>query len=704
MSDSDGSSSQDEVLPPHQQLETCLNDLFQVPTKNIESAFELVLGLIKEQSSKIDCLKRAHADVLKDSDNNRAATQNAVDKLAREKDELSVEFQELTKKYDSLQQCHDKTRNIVDGMRHEIETLTFNFLGENDGADQASVDADIETEGSQDMVGNENTNEDDNSKCEEQPLGFDHDGHIGLGEVRIFNVKLTADRTVVARLNQLEQSISSVVESLSSTKQPNDQPTDETLEEFAGRIHAVETFLHGFERDALSSAEKRISEKEEAEEEANSDDENNSIPQESAPVEVILREEDRADRNNSVNDDRNRSKSREPSRRGTLLSLLHEQETRTGLTLDDLSEQINALRDQQLDQPLGVDTEEIQKQVSELSVQLQKQVSDLVVSVSNKVSSEDFESKMQDMRSILSDCDAAGTAIVSSTSNDETLKHISKLEAAKLDKDAFEQQVEQMERDLKSLLQQEIEKQQLHISANAEKTDVELLEIKSVINSQQDAILHLTTEIPMSSSMDSSMKEEEVDARIQQASDDLRASLEDRLNDLKSIEREFDGFASKLAEKPSQDQIDSMLSDLERRLGQDETLQIILANMKIELKQRMTKSEVMALVKHTFKEAKLGIQNTKDTMMIGRIAYCLGCSQPYPSGVNGTRAPKMNHDSLPPALGLVSNATIYGTGSRRSLRPLQTLRSAPQRSRPKSAILGRFSASSAHVRHRNNSR
>ena len=115
----------------------------------------------------------------------------------------------------------------------------------------------------------------------------------------------------------------------------------------------------------------------------------------------------------------------------------------------------------------------------------------------------------------------------------------------------------------------------------------------------------------------------------------------------------------------------------------------------LELKQRMTKGEVMTLVKQTFRDAKLGIQNTKDTLMIGRIPYCLGCSQPFPAGVSGIKAPKMNHDSLPPATGLVSNATLYGSGSRRSLRPLQALRSAPQHHRPKSAIIGRFSPSSA---------
>ena len=111
----------------------------------------------------------------------------------------------------------------------------------------------------------------------------------------------------------------------------------------------------------------------------------------------------------------------------------------------------------------------------------------------------------------------------------------------------------------------------------------------------------------------------------------------------------------------------------------------------------------MALVKHVFSEAKVGIQNTKDTLMVGRTSYCLGCSQPFP-GVNGIRAPKVNHDALPPSEGLVPNTSSFRGGvSRKSLRPVQSLRSVY---RPKSAIItGKFSSPLvARVRGRNNSR
>ena len=128
MSDTVGSSSEDEVPSlPHEQLETCLKNLFQVPTKNIDSAFQLILGLIKEQSSQIDGLKRAHDEALEDNGKVRTSMQNAVEDLVREKDELSVDFQALEKKHDNLLQSYDKTTNAVDGLKHKIEvSVTMN--------------------------------------------------------------------------------------------------------------------------------------------------------------------------------------------------------------------------------------------------------------------------------------------------------------------------------------------------------------------------------------------------------------------------------------------------------------------------------------------------------------------------------------------------------------------------------------------------
>ncbi len=71
----------------------------------------------------------------------------------------------------------------------------------------------------------------------------------------------------------------------------------------------------------------------------------------------------------------------------------------------------------------------------------------------------------------------------------------------------------------------------------------------------------------------------------------------------------------------------------------------------------------MALVKKTVRQAKLGMQNTKNTLMIGATpAYCLGCGNFFPAGVNGMRALKVNHDALP-----LSSATFHNDGE--SIRP-----------------------------------
>jgi hypothetical protein len=78
----------------------------------------------------------------------------------------------------------------------------------------------------------------------------------------------------------------------------------------------------------------------------------------------------------------------------------------------------------------------------------------------------------------------------------------------------------------------------------------------------------------------------------------------------------------------------------------------------LELKQKMSKGEVMALVRLKVRQAKLGMHNTKDTLMIGAMpSYCLGCGNTFPAGVNGIRASKVNHDAFS-----LSNATSLNDG------------------------------------------
>eukprot|EP00956_Cyclotella_meneghiniana_P010861 scaffold15227_cov70-Cyclotella_meneghiniana.AAC.11 len=109
----------------------------------------------------------------------------------------------------------------------------------------------------------------------------------------------------------------------------------------------------------------------------------------------------------------------------------------------------------------------------------------------------------------------------------------------------------------------------------------------------------------------------------------------------------------------------------------------------------MTRNEVLTLIKTVFKQAKLGVQNTKDSLMIGRTPYrCLGCSQLFPNGVNGMRAPKINHDSMGP----FNIPPVLHSASRRSLRPLRTP------IRPSTAIIGGGFGSRHSTQPRTNSR
>jgi len=121
MSNSTGSHSQNEASLPHEQFETCLKNLFEVPSKNIESAFGLVLGLIKEQSSQIDGLKRVHSEALESNEKIRTLMQSALDDIAREKNELHDDFKKLKTDHEHLLKSYDNTTHEVDELKHGVE-------------------------------------------------------------------------------------------------------------------------------------------------------------------------------------------------------------------------------------------------------------------------------------------------------------------------------------------------------------------------------------------------------------------------------------------------------------------------------------------------------------------------------------------------------------------------------------------------------
>ena len=82
---------------------------------------------------------------------------------------------------------------------------------------------------------------------------------------------------------------------------------------------------------------------------------------------------------------------------------------------------------------------------------------------------------------------------------------------------------------------------------------------------------------------------DQLDERIRQAADVMRKSLlrelSDRIEGLRAVEVEVEKLASKLADKPDQEQIDAMLGGLEgafaQRMNPDEALRDFFDNMKL---------------------------------------------------------------------------------------------------------------------------
>lgn len=128
MNDSSGLMSQDEASPPHEQLGACLKNLFSIPSKNVELAFQLILGMIREQSSQIECLKQANAEALESNAMVCSSMQNAIDNLTRENHELSGDFEVVKRHHHEILKSHSEAMHAVAGLRNDFEVSSNVFL------------------------------------------------------------------------------------------------------------------------------------------------------------------------------------------------------------------------------------------------------------------------------------------------------------------------------------------------------------------------------------------------------------------------------------------------------------------------------------------------------------------------------------------------------------------------------------------------
>jgi len=95
-----------------------------------------------------------------------------------------------------------------------------------------------------------------------------------------------------------------------------------------------------------------------------------------------------------------------------------------------------------------------------------------------------------------------------------------------------------------------------------------------------------------------------------------------------------------------------------------------------EIKKKTNKDDVLALVKHIVGKTKLGIQSTKESLMVGRTSTyrCLGCDRAFPQGIHAKRARPVNHKALMPSSGLLTRerkeCIAFPRGRSGTLRPL----------------------------------
>ena len=118
-------TTHDEKADIAKQLDLCINNLFEVPSRNIGSAFELILGLIKDQSSEINNLKRAQLESFQKYEEIRIqqenAHQTAIEEWGRGRNEIVSTFQNLKKEHEDLKESHEISINTVLGLKDEIK-------------------------------------------------------------------------------------------------------------------------------------------------------------------------------------------------------------------------------------------------------------------------------------------------------------------------------------------------------------------------------------------------------------------------------------------------------------------------------------------------------------------------------------------------------------------------------------------------------
>jgi len=322
----------------------------------------------------------------------------------------------------------------------------------------------------------------------------------------------------------------------------------------------------------------------------------------------------------------------------------------------------------------------LSSQIEELKGALETLRNDLGSKVSKEMLMKEFE--LHRSQSILSQLE--GTS--GNNIDDATLKQLQAmiqneldyLRKQKVDKELYAKELEESKSHVLGEVQQTLSSHEAKMTDSITKFGNDLSNCEENIKMLQDVIERRYAEA----------EDLNLDEKIRSATKAMESSLQElissRLGCLKAMEDEVEKLASGLAEKPDQGQIDAMLQNLEKavsaRIGSDDTFQSILQGMKSELKEKMTRNEVLFLLKQALNGAKEDVKRNGNSLMVGHQPYrCLSCDKVHPQGVNNVLAPKVNHNSLPQGRGLapavypycsaVGGSVKMGRGG--ALRPLR---------------------------------
>lgn len=779
-------------INPTEQLNFCLNNLFQGPSQGIEKAFSLILDLLKKQQDEHRELQSAHLELDKKHQDLSAKVKNDsnysneafLDKFTDELNSVKESVEVLRKERDEFSDVTNEIKNqqkdfqtMLNNMNKEVKTMAYNLQletvpdisgqdeskVEDSKSDSLSVDNDssendedeIEAEKSchNDESGSITSDDDDKNESPTQelpsltPLMSNTSKKESDRKGSVTTRKLQLHETLAARLDRIEGdkdkvklellNLKKMVERMNVCNEPLSTTSihsEESLSEIQQRLVSLEKFLCGFGATIFDTIDENVSQEDEilndntiiteaqtnSHDETSNDDSNKRKLDEDSSLEsneiddpnseeISTTSIHKTDDSNvtltmsKTNDDEPNSESKESfgKSRGLLMHLLDQEQRfkenlRSMMTrIMKLEEEINTRVDsggslgnvsseggdvianensntKSFDDTILIgQIEEMRSALDELRTELNSKLSE-----QRKLAQLELQHSSDDLKEMEGGNKQVDEAVL------KRLHHVLQneielLREEKLDKDSFTIEMEECKQNLTNTFSKSLSNQDSKLINNVTKLEIDISECRESMR-----VLESVVETKFSDG-----EEFNLDEKIKNATDAMESSLQEtilsRLNCLKAMEDEVEKIASGLTEKPDQDQINTMLQNLEKevmqRLGSDEAFQSIIESMKKELQQKMTKNEVLYLLKQMLSGAKEDVRRSgENSLMIGHQSYrCLSCNEVNPMGVNNRLATRVNHNSLPVGRGLAPAVYPYCAatgGGQRSKLPLRPLR------------------------------